>query len=133
MFLRSASALLLLLASASGAVAQDYVGGQKVFGAWQSLGFAPLMSVALTTSNEAFGAGVLGPVAKICNTGANPAYVLLSTSGSTAATTTTATLFPAGVCGYLAAAGQNHAAAISTTGVTTLNIELGSGNIGYTH
>ena len=108
----------------------DYVGGQKTFGSWQSLGFAPVMSVSTTTSNEAFGTAVRGPVVKICNIGAYNAYVLLSVSGSTTVTPTTGTLILPG-CWSLYAAGATNIAAISVGGSTTLNIELGSGNFNY--
>ena len=108
----------------------DYVGGQKTFGSWQSLGFAPVMSVSTTTSNEAFGTAVRGPVVKICNIGADNVVRVAERIRFNDRHAYNRDAHSPG-CWSLYAAGATNIAAISVGGSTTLNIELGSGNFNY--
>ena len=93
--------------------------------AWQHLARAPDISATTSSSNQALGAQA--PTARVCNTGANPAYVQFGTSNSVASTLAGSTLVPAGGCVSMNAVGQSYVAAITPTGTTVIQTELGTG------
>lgn len=97
---------------------------------WSQVGNTVSLSASGTSSNAQLGwvgvASPAPPVANVCNTGSNAAYVLLGNS-SVSVTTSTGTIVPAGLCSLIAVNGNQYIAGITASSTTTLSIGVGVG------
>lgn len=123
------AALMLSAVPGAAQIPQPVLQQGQVFGSFYLGARALDLSVTTTTGRVALGANA--PVAYVCNTGANVAYVAL---GDAAVTVTAAAGFPilAGQCASLFSTGATNIAGITAASTTTLQVASGWGAAGAT-
>lgn len=124
-------ALVALAAGyAAPALAQGQGAGAPVYQSWFPVGTPATLAVSNTSANVAFPTG--GSTARICNTGASTAYVVLGTANSVVATTAAGSLIASGKCQAFNlmpfSTRYTYLAAITAASTTSLRIEAGLGS-----